>query len=143
MQSEQIQQRIERYTADLPQAVHSPNGARFALLLSLIASSQERQMPRGEGAAAGEAFALESAPLDYPDADELYTAQLAQRLNNALTAGERGEYAYLVSHLQTRMQLPRSHASVSDTFQQVALASSGRMMLDNIDQSRTSIRASA
>ena len=46
MQTELIQQRIENYTADLPQAVQSSNGAQFAMLLSLIASNQEVYTPQ-------------------------------------------------------------------------------------------------
>ncbi|WP_036519600.1 hypothetical protein [Nitrincola sp. A-D6] len=35
--------RVEGYTANLPQAVRSPNSAQFGMLLSLIASSDERR----------------------------------------------------------------------------------------------------
>ena len=143
MKSEQIQQRIESYTAALPQAVQSPNGARFAMLLSLIASNQEIYRPPAGAETPEERFEMDASTLTYPDPNELYSEDLVERLNHSINAGERGEYAYLVSYLDTRAQLPRNGAAAGDDFQQLALTSSGRMMLDTIDRSRATIRTSA
>ncbi|WP_432696626.1 hypothetical protein ACQUQP_19130 [Marinobacterium sp. YM272] len=144
MQTDSIQQqRIETYTADLPQAVQSSNGARFAMLLSLIASNQEvyspqRQPVRGDGS-----FELEQPGLSYPDPNEFYTPEVAGRLNRAVNLHERGEFAYLVSHVDTGAHTPAQASRAVDSFAQVALAASGRMMLDTIAQSRQSVSTSA
>jgi len=143
MQTDRIQQRIETYTADLSQAVQSPNGARFAMLLSLIASNQEIYSPVRTPATGDGSFAPAQQALSYPDPNEFYTATVVDRLNRSVNGGQRGEYAYLVSHVDTHAHLPRQGRIASDSFEQVALASSGRMMLDTIAQSRSAIRTSA
>lgn len=76
MQTERIQQRIENYTADLPQAVQSSNGARFAMLLSLIASNQEIYTPERLPATGDGSFQLEGTAQRYPDPNEFYTADV-------------------------------------------------------------------
>lgn len=144
MQTEHIQQRIETYTADLPQAVQSSNGARFAMLLSLIASSQEVYTPLRRPATGDGSFALpEAGQLSYPDPNEFYTSEVVGRLNSSVNNYERGEFAYLVSHVDTHAHIPDQASSASDRFAQVALMSSGRMMLESIAQSRQSISATA
>ncbi|WP_027852763.1 hypothetical protein [Marinobacterium litorale] len=144
MQTELIQQRIENYTADLPQAVQSSNGAQFAMLLSLIASNQEVYTPQRAPATGDGTFELpETQALTYPDPNEFYTPAVVDRLNRSVNSGERGEYAYLVSQVDTQSHIPRRGRIAADTFEQVALASSGRMMLETIDQSRRSVRVSA
>ncbi|MBR9882682.1 MAG: hypothetical protein GYB21_03085 [Oceanospirillales bacterium] len=143
MQTERIQQRIESYTADLPQAVLSSNGARFAMLLSLIASNQELYSPVRNAPAGDGSFSLEQPDSRYPDPNEFYTAAVVDRLNRSINDGQRGEYAYLVSHVDTHTHIPRTGRLASDQFEQVALASSGRMMIDVIDKSRHSISTSA
>lgn len=143
MKSEQIQQRIETYTASLPQAVQAPNGASFAMLLSLIASNQEIYTPTAAAVTGEDQFALAPEPPLYPDPGELNTGEVVERLNQAINRDQPGEYAYLVSYLDTRAHMPRQSTAANDRFQQVALASSGRMMLEVIDQSRRAFHATA
>ncbi|MBV1789764.1 hypothetical protein KQ940_17045 [Marinobacterium sp. D7] len=143
MQTERILQRIETYTADLPQAVQSSNGARFAMLLSLIASNQELYSPVRQPASGDGSFELLQESLSYPDPNEFYTELVVDRLNRSVNAGQRGEYAYLISHVDTQAHTPRQGRIASDSFEQVALASSGRMMIDLIDRSRHSIEVHA
>lgn len=144
MRSEAIETRIENYTARLPQAVQSSNGAQFSLLLSLIASNQELYRPGAAAEAGAGGFALPEPALSrYPDPNEFYTDELVGRLNQAVNAGLRGEYAYLVSQVDVQSQLPRRQRLAADSFAQVALEASGRIMLDTVDQSRRSIRTSA
>lgn len=143
MRSEAIETRIERYTASLPQAVQSSNGAQFSLLLSLIASNQEIYRPES-GAESGSGFTLpERAESHYPDPNEFYTQALVGRLNQSVNEGQRGEYAYLVSQVDVQSHLPRRQRLAADTFAQVALGASGRIMLETVDQSRRSINTSA
>jgi hypothetical protein len=123
--------------------VQSSNGAQFAMLLSLIASNQEIYTPVRAPATGDGSFDLPQPELTYPDPNEFYTAAVVERLNRAVNSGERGEYAYLVSHVDTRSHMPRQGRLAADSFEQVALASSGRMMLDTIDQSRRAIRTRA
>ncbi|TCK05735.1 hypothetical protein CLV83_2663 [Marinobacterium mangrovicola] len=144
MQTEHIQQRIETYTADLPQAVQSSNGARFAMLLSLIASNQEAYTPLRRPVTGDGSFELpEAQPLSYPDPNEFYTSEVVGRLNGSVNNRQRGEFAYLVSHVDTQAHIPNQAQSAADNFAQVALMSSGRMMLESIAQSRRSISATA
>lgn len=143
MQTERIQQRIENYTADLPQAVQSSNGARFAMLLSLIASNQELYTPERPPATGDGSFQLESTAQSYPDPNEFYTATVVDRLNRSINGGQRGEYAYLISHVDTNTHIPRQGRIAADTFERVALASSGRMMIDFIGHSKQSVDISA
>jgi len=144
MRSEAIETRIENYTARLSQAVQSSNGAQFSLLLSLIASNQELYQPGTATEASAAGFALpESAASGYPDPNEFYTDELVGRLNQSVNAGLRGEYAYLVSQVDVQSHLPRRQRLAADSFAQVALAASGRIMLDTVDQSRRSISTSA
>lgn len=143
MQSEKIQARIETYTADLPRAVQSPNGAQFAMLLSLIASNQEIYEPQPAPATGDGSFSLESQASRYPDPNEFYTQGVVDRLNRSVNAGERGEYAYLVSHIDVHSHLPRSGRLAADSFARVALETSGRMMLETVERSRKAIEVSA
>lgn len=143
MQTEHIQQRIETYTADLPQAVQSSNGARFAMLLSLIASNQEVYTPQRQPARGDGSFALPEPELEYPNPNDFYTSEVVGRLNRSVNQHERGEFAYLLSHVDTNAHMPANVRRVEDSFAQVALTASGRMMLDSIAQSRQSISTSA
>lgn len=120
MQTDSIQARIETYTASLPQAVHAPNGAQFAFLLSLIASSQELYRPQPQ-AASGEGFALPVAEPSYPDPIELHTPAVVERLNRSINEPRPGDYAFLVSRLDVKARTPRAQALASDRFEQVAL----------------------
>ena len=142
MQTEKIQTRIETYTSSLPQAVQSPHGAQFAMLLSLIStnqsnsyqySSQSVESPRGEG------FVL-PAETTYPGIDELHTPYLVERLNHSVNDNIRGDFAYINSHIETRAHTSsRVQRSAADEFAKMALLSSGRLMLDQIGQSLTSV----
>lgn len=143
MQSEKILARIETYTANLPQAVQSSNGAQFALLLSLIASNQEIYRPAATATGDGSFTLPETRAGSYPDPNEFYSSAVVDRLNRSVNGGERGEYAYLVSQVDVQSRIPRQQRLAADTFAQVALQASGRMMLDNIDQSRRAIQVSA
>ncbi len=144
MQTEHIQQRIETYTADLPQAIQSSNGARFAMLLSLIASNQEAYTPLRQPVSGDGSFELPDAErLTYRDPNEFYTSEVVGRLNSSVNNRERGEFAYLLSHVDTNAHIPDQASSAADNFAQVALMSSGRMMLESIAQSRQSISATA
>ncbi len=142
MQTEKIQARIETYTSSLPQAVQSPHGAQFAMLLSLIStnqsnsyehSSQSVDSPRGEG------FVL-PAEAAYPGIDELHTPYLVERLNHSVNDNIPGDFAYINSHIQTcALSSSRLQRSSADEFAKMALLSSGRLMLDHIGQSLTSV----
>ncbi|EXJ12097.1 hypothetical protein [Nitrincola nitratireducens] len=138
MSIEKIQANIETYTSILPQAVRSPNSASFGFLLSLIASNQERVFQPVPAASQGE-FALASESKKYPHPDTLFTHEIVGRLNHSINHHERGEYAYLVSHLDVRSRMPESGSAVNnDRFAQLGLASLGGQMLAQIEDSRKS-----
>lgn len=144
MITEQIQNRIETLTATLPQAVQSSNGAQFALMLSLISANQEIYTPQAASAVGDGSFQLPQAEANhYPDPNEFYTPPVVDRLNHAVNGAEWGEYAYLVSQVDLQSRIPRSSRIATDQFEQVALQSSGRMMLETIEQSRRSFSAHA
>lgn len=143
MQADKIQNRIETYTASLPQAVQSPNGAQFAFLLSLIASNQEIYQPQVPGAPAGEGFALpEAAPLSYPDPVQLHTPKVVDRLNHSINDPNPGDYAFQVARLDVQARTPRAQALKSDRFEQVALYAASNLA-GEIDQARHAIDARA
>ncbi|SIQ58924.1 hypothetical protein [Marinobacterium stanieri] len=143
MQTEQIQNRIETYTASLPQAVQSPNGAQFAFLLSLIASNQEIYQPQQAAAPAGEGFELPTtAGLSYPDPTELHTSQVVDRLNHSINDPNPGDYAFQVSRLDVQARTPRAQALRSDRFEQVALYAASNLA-GEIEQARSSIHVEA
>lgn len=148
MQNDQITNevflnRVESYTANLPQAVRSPNSAQFGMLLSLIASSHERF--------SAEARSIESAPgrfqlpgkSVYPVPDSLFNRDLVERLNHSVTAQEAGEFAYLVSYLNVKMLMPLNSPIENDHFAQVSLASLGGHMLEQISAAREGFQAVA
>jgi hypothetical protein len=120
MQTDPIQTRIETYTASLPTAVQSPNGAQFAFLLSLIASNQEIYRPQTQQVP-GEGFALPDMAPSYPDPVQLHTPQVVDRLNHSINDPVPGDYAFLVSRLDVQSRTPRAQALKSDRFEQVAL----------------------
>lgn len=135
MSIEKIQANIETYTSILPQAVRSPNSASFGFLLSLIASNQERVFQPVPAASQG-GFTLASDS-KYPHPDTLFTHEIVGRLNHSINHHERGEYAYLVSHLDVRSRMPESGSAVNnDRFAQLGLASLGGQMLAQIEDSR-------
>ncbi len=141
MQTDSIQTRIETYTASLPQAVQSPNGAQFAFLLSLIASNQEIYRPQPQQAP-GEGFALPEAALSYPDPVQLHTSQVVDRLNHSINDPLPGDYAFMVSRLDVQSRTPRAQALASDRFEQVALYAASDLA-GQIDTARQSISVEA
>ncbi|WP_091827299.1 hypothetical protein [Marinobacterium iners] len=142
MQTDPIQTRIENYTASLPQAVQSPNGAQFAFLLSLIASNQEIYRPQAS-AQPGSGFELPpAAPLSYPDLNELHTPEVVSRLNHSINDHIPGDYAYLVSRLDTQARTPRAQALRSDRFEQVALYAASELA-GTIETARHTLTATA
>lgn len=120
MQTDRIQARIETYTASLPQAVQSPNGAQFAFLLSLIASNQEIYRPQPQPVS-GEGFALPEAAPSYTDPVQLHTPRVVDRLNHSINDPIPGDYAFMVSRIDVQSRTPRAQALASDRFEQVAL----------------------
>ncbi|GGK78914.1 hypothetical protein [Amphritea balenae] len=142
MQIERIEQQIESYTSSLTHAVNEGRGAQFSMLLSLInnaeglvqkkaqASSTEFRLPEEEG-------------LQYPDPDSLYSEELVGRLNRSVTETQQGEFAYLLSHLESRSASPVNVQLNQDYFAKVGLASAGRLMLDEIDRSGQQFSAQA
>lgn len=143
MQTEQIQSRIETYTASLPQAVQSPNGAQFAFLLSLIASNQEIYQPQQATAPASEGFALPTTDaLNYPDPIELHTPRVVDRLNHSINDPNPGDYAFQVARLEVQSRTPRAQALRSDRFEQVALYAASNLA-GQIEQARSSIHVEA
>lgn len=142
MQTEKIQARIETYTSSLPQAVQSPHGAQFAMLLSLISTNQSNSFQyssQSVDAVRGEGFSLPEAAT-YPTIDELHTPYLVERLNHSVNDNIPGDFAYINSHIETRaLSLSRVQRASADEFAKMALLSSGRLMLDHISQSLTSI----
>lgn len=145
MNSERIQTQIETYTASLPQAVRSPNSAQFGMLLSLIASKQEVYYPQSRQAASSQSeFTLPAADtLTYPEPNTLFDRDLVGRLNHSVAENERGEYAYLVSHLDVKARIPVRTGLKNDQFAQVALASLGGHMLEQITAAHKGFEAVA
>jgi hypothetical protein len=135
--------RVEGYTANLPQAVRSPNSAQFGMLLSLIASSHERYSAESRaGTSADGSFKLPEKPV-YPEPDSLFNRDLVGRLNHSVTAQELGEFAYLVSHLNVKTLMPLNAPIKNDRFAQVSLASLGGHMLEQISAAREGFQAVA
>ncbi|MFC6671407.1 hypothetical protein [Marinobacterium aestuariivivens] len=77
----------------------------------------------------------------YPDPREFYSDALTERLNRSVSERQRGEFAMLCSYVDTGSRTPRSGRQALDQFEQVALMSSGRLMLDRIEQSRIQLSA--
>lgn len=141
MQTEKIQARIETYTSSLPQAVQSPHGAQFAMLLSLISTNQSNSYQYSSQAIqqkSGEGFSLPEEDR-YPSIDELHTPYLVERLNHSVNDNIPGDFAYINSYIETRALTTRTHRSAADEFAKMALQSSGRLMLDHIGTSLTSV----
>lgn len=135
--------RVEGYTANLPQAVRSPNSAQFGMLLSLIASSHERYSSEAKvGADRQGGFELPEKPV-YPEPDSLFNRDIVGRLNHSVTAKQPGEFAYLVSHLNIKTLMPLNTPIKNDRFAQVSLASLGGQMLEQISAAKEGFQAVA
>jgi len=138
MQTDTIQSRIETYTCGLTPAVQSGNGAEFSLLLSLISVNQQQYRPQSP---APLVESLQPAGAVFPDPNALYTPELAGRLNRAVHDRQAGEVAMLCSYLDTAARTPAQARQARDQFEQVALMSSGRPLLDQIAASRLQLSA--
>lgn len=141
MQTERITSRIESYTGNLTQAVQGGNGAQFSMLLSLISTNQEYYRPEQQRVSGD--FQLPEPEVDlYVDPNELYTAEVVDRLNHSINDNIRGDFAYLRSHLATESEMPRSSRRAADDFARISLMSAGKLM-DEIAVSRQQISVSA
>jgi hypothetical protein len=138
MYTDPIQNRIETYTCGLAPAVQAGNGAEFSLLLSLISVNQlqYRALPAQPLVEA----ALPAQP-GFPDPNTLYTPELTGQLNQAVSQRQTGDFALLRSYLDTAARTPGQVRQAQDQFEQVALLSSGRLMLDQIAGSRVQLSA--
>ncbi|MBY4678037.1 hypothetical protein [Marinobacterium arenosum] len=143
MKAERIESRIENYTSNLSQAVQGGSGAQFSMLLSMISANQDLYRPIEARPASDARFELPESQSAYPDFDELNTPAVVDRLNHSINEQRRGDYAYLVSHIHTEAMMPRDARRGADYFAKVALMSTGRLMLDEIDSSRQQISAHA
>ncbi|MGH1462966.1 MAG: hypothetical protein ACRBB6_13130 [Neptuniibacter sp.] len=141
MRTEQIQTKIEGYTSNLSHAVHSGNGAQFSMLLSMIHSNQMQLKP--EAVSSDAEFKLPEAETVYPDPNELYDDQVVERLNNAIHDGLVGDFAYVNGYLYSHAHTPRQQQVASDNYAKIALMSTGKLMIDEIEESRQQIRAAA
>lgn len=138
MQTDLIQNRIETYTSGLTPAVQAGNGAEFSLLLSLISVNQQQYRTLE---APPRADTMPQAEAAFPDPNAFYTAELTEQLNQAVHSGQAGEFAMLRSYLDTAARMPAQARQAPDQFEQVALMSSGRLMLDQIAGSRLQLSA--
>lgn len=141
MQTTEVQNnRIETYTAALPQAVQKSNGAQFALMLSLISANQ--QPSTGFSVVANQPSASEQVEEPrYPTAIEVNTPPLVERLNDAIHRLRFGDFAYINSFIDTMAQTPRPSVRSADSFEKVALLSSGRLMLNEIERGQSAFHA--
>lgn len=142
MQIDRIEQQIETYTSSLTQAVHEGRGAQFSMLLSLIHNAEDlsQKQPRTNSAE----FKLpEAEGLQYPDPDRLYTEEIAGRLNNSIRNENLGDYAYVVSHLDSQANTPANAELKQDYFARIGLASAGKLMLSEIEKSQLQFSATA
>ncbi len=146
MQTEIIESRIEGYTSTLPKAVQSSQGAQFALLLSLISTNQsngERYQATAQNRqeTSGDGFSLPQANT-YPSVEELHTPELVGRLNHSVNDHIPQDFAYVNSHIMAKADQPREATKGSfDDFAKMALMSSGKLMLEQIEVSQHSIAA--
>ncbi|UTW11578.1 hypothetical protein [Marinobacterium rhizophilum] len=138
MHTDPIQNRIETYTTGLTPAVQSGNGAEFSLLLSLISVNQQQYRPLLSLPAADAGPQAEAA---FPDPNRFYTPELTEQLNQAVSSQHTGDFAMLRSYLDTAARTPTQARQAQDQFEQVALMSSGRLMLDQIAGSRLQLSA--
>jgi len=142
MQSDQIQlERIDTYTASLPSAIQGANGAQFAMLLSLITANQD--MAPGFQMPAATQEQTVSAQSAYPLEVEVNKPQLVERLNDAVHQLRFGDFAYVNSFIETMSETARPSQASVDQFEKVALMSSGKLVIDQIEMARGSIDIAA
>lgn len=141
MQVERIEQQIETYTSTLSQAVQSGQGAQFSMLLSMISASEDQAAKK---VAAGSGFELpENQELSYPDPDSLYDEAMVGRLNTSVGANNFADMAYVLSHVHAHSIVPENRALAADSYAKVGLISSGKLMIDEIETSRSQFSAVA
>ncbi|NVK44282.1 MAG: hypothetical protein HWE39_23860 [Oceanospirillaceae bacterium] len=139
MQTDHIQSRIDNLTAGLTPAVQSGQGAQFSLLLSLIAVNQQQYTPARPAPESAGDFQL--PPLAYPDPNGFYSDALTERLNRSVHEQQRGEFALICSYLDSACRTPYRAQRARDQFEQVALMSGGRMLLNQIEASQLQLSA--
>lgn len=139
LRTEAVENRIDRLTTGLNPAVQRGQSAEFSMLLSLISTNQmympstkESIEPQGSG------FALPESS-GYPDPVELNSAGVVERLNIAVNRHDRGDFAYFNSYIDIGSRMPRNTRMAVDHFEKVALMSTGRMVIDEIQNSRQQI----
>lgn len=139
-----INARIESLHTGVNSAVRRPDGAQFALMLSMISASQEWAQ---QLAARPVDDASEAMPLDRND---LYTPQMVGQMAEALQDGRIGDLQMWVSWLETvppgliRKRL--TDAAVPPQTESVPLSQAAVLakryhMVDEIKQSRVKIAA--
>ncbi|MFW1676732.1 hypothetical protein ACFVYJ_03010 [Pontibacter sp. JAM-7] len=142
IRTELIEQRIDGLTVDLGPAVQSGNGARFFMLLSLIASNQTMLRPETATAGQGE-FTLPPMALNYPVQDEIYSPAVAERFNQAVHQGFGGDFAYLNSYLGAVSERPVMRTANLTQGMQEPMLQAGQLMTAEVEQSRQSWIAAA
>ena len=116
LRTEKIQARIEALTSSLPGAFESGNAGQFSLLLSMITANQSLYPGDSQP---GPEFSLD-LKAEKPRVEEVYTGEISERFTGALHAGERGEFAYLNSHVADAMERPPYQHRAVDHFSLVA-----------------------
>ncbi len=139
-----INARIETLHAGVRTAVQRPDGAQFALMLSMISASQElaQQLAAKEQSGDGAAASV--------DRDDLYTPEMVGQMAGALQDGRSGDLQMWVSWLETvppglikkRLSAAAVPANVDAVpLSQAAVLAKRYHMLDEIRQSRVKIAA--
>ena len=143
--TEVVHARIDALNEGLSSAVRKTDGAQFALMLSMISESQA-QVSQLESKA--DEDVVSSA---ISSRDELYTAEIVGRLNQAFHRGEAGELALLISWLESvplegRRRPPVESSAAQLGADQMPLSQAAVLarrygMLDEIRESRLSFAA--
>ncbi len=139
-----INARIESLHTGVNSAVQRPDGAQFALMLSMIAASQEwaQQLAAKADVGADDAVAW--------DRNDLYTPDMVGQMAGALQDGRIGDLQMWVSWLETvppgLIKKRLSDAATAPQTEAVPLSQAAVLakryhMLDEIKQSRVKIAA--
>ncbi|MGB0732226.1 MAG: hypothetical protein ACPGPF_00625 [Pontibacterium sp.] len=140
VRTEQIQTRIESLTTDLAPAVQAGQGAQFAMLMSMIATNQLYYQPEAQAQPLG-GFELPPVESVYPEPNSLYNGEVVERLNDSVHQDQRGEFAYVNSHLHTESLMPVNGRAGADYFAKIGLISGGAM-LEEIETATHSVKVS-
>ena len=107
MVNEIVATRIERAQAGLAQSVQASDGAHFRMLLSLISSNESYGYQRGaESTLPTEEYAATTPRYIAPE--QLYNADMVERINGGLHRGQLGEMAYALAWVDTQANIPRA-----------------------------------